>query len=581
MGNPKRTSTRDVPEVKPPKRCFLLAIAVKEYEAKEITELANTVDDAEAIIDTLTKEYSYRDEPEYCIRLYNEAATIPKINGALSKISKSITQDDHLLIFFAGHSYRVKNADQGENASGLEGTCLTIYDSPFYETAEEASDNNLQGYYRYSDLIKKLNPLTKKCQNILLILDTCYGGDILASASLKPEGKREEDQRSFRALTSGAAYETVRDGSPGRGSPFRESFIRVLKSHPPNQNSSCRQVFGELGPLLITEQKKTPKYEPLPLSEIGTADFIFFRKSQKSVVDLPDYRVVTRKLFELNFKDQIKGYEPPEHLFNFHLLIGTKNCGHVMLAKRLHTPKYRKPDFISIVSHFSSTEIGRITAGHQDSDLIWNVFSKAQVEQEDPKNERRHTSSRSIKELIHSPEKVIDFLLGTIVEKNLLIFFELNEDFAAKEGTKSIEQRFLTFWKNFNEEVSRPEYVKALDKALNRQIFFFLFDKRGPGVKNRWDEVLQKEKFLDAQHGKFIPFEPISKLKEKDWKDWIRDLPPKLEAPTSKVKSQVIDEYLQPSIQNICKACGFDSFPAINPYKLIFDSHLIEDLTAQ
>ena len=88
---------------------YLLIIGIDKY--KEVSPLHNAVKDSKAVCDVLIAQYAF--EKSDLIELYNENATRENIIEAFDELSEKITQDDNLLIYYAGHGYYRRNLKLG------------------------------------------------------------------------------------------------------------------------------------------------------------------------------------------------------------------------------------------------------------------------------------------------------------------------------------------------------------------------------------------------------------------------------------------------------------------------------------
>ena len=80
---------------------YLLAIGINAYQ--HITKLTNCVRDTQDLVEVLTSNYGF--EPDHVEELYDEEATRSRIIKAFENLSDTMTEDDNLLIYFAGHGY--------------------------------------------------------------------------------------------------------------------------------------------------------------------------------------------------------------------------------------------------------------------------------------------------------------------------------------------------------------------------------------------------------------------------------------------------------------------------------------------
>jgi hypothetical protein len=182
-------------------RQFLVMIAIDRYD--QCMPLTNPVKDAKELKKILTERY-YIDK---VIELYDANATKANILKTLINLGAGVTQDDSLLIFYAGHGYLDKPTNTGFWMPVNAGTDK-------YEQSNWIPNTQIRG------IISNI-----KSSHILLIADACFSGDILnTTRSAIPEINNDYFRKAYsrisrQVLTSGA-LETVPDES---------EFARQLK----------------------------------------------------------------------------------------------------------------------------------------------------------------------------------------------------------------------------------------------------------------------------------------------------------------------------------------------------------------
>lgn len=124
-----------------------LGIGINEYE--HFSPLHNTIKDVKDIIDVLTSKYQF--EPEKVKLLFDQEATRRNILLTLDHLVKSLSKEDSLIIYYAGHSHYEKITDRGFwiPVEGMPG-----------ETSGFISNGTIRDY------LKGL-----ACQHVLLISD--------------------------------------------------------------------------------------------------------------------------------------------------------------------------------------------------------------------------------------------------------------------------------------------------------------------------------------------------------------------------------------------------------------------------
>ena len=181
---------------------YLLAIAIDNY--KHISKLNNSVRDTDAIVQLLTKRYQF-DAPNI-VRLYNAEANEREIYRELKRLALTLTEEDNLIIYFAGHGVYDEITKEG------------FWIPVDAEKGEEADYIGNDKIIRYIKAIK--------ARHIFLMADACFSGSLLTETRSELE-ERLESKASRWVLTSGR-NEVVSDGRPGSHSPFAKSLLKVL-----------------------------------------------------------------------------------------------------------------------------------------------------------------------------------------------------------------------------------------------------------------------------------------------------------------------------------------------------------------
>lgn len=228
---------------------YLLLIGINDYDYW--SNLHNPVKDCGDIATELINNYQF--EKENVIRLTNHKATRENILEAFENIQTKITDEDNLLIYYAGHGYYDDESGRG------------------YWVPSDARLSKISDFIRNStihDYMKSINS-----HHTFLIADACYAGSLFSQS----RSVIRESARSRWAFTSGD-IEKVWDGQPGQNSPFAKSLLKALR-----QNRSSKLRADRLIDEVITVVKRNTSQTPmgLPLKEAGDEGgvFVFLRKS--------------------------------------------------------------------------------------------------------------------------------------------------------------------------------------------------------------------------------------------------------------------------------------------------------------
>ncbi|MCU0392098.1 MAG: caspase family protein, partial [Thermoflexibacter sp.] len=206
---------------------YLFAIGINDYEHEKKLQFA--VSDVEAVRDLLWENYGFEKLEKYI--LTNENANLLHIKSKLKLLKSEVTENDSLLIYFAGHGTEDKEAKMG-------------YWIPY---------NGKQGeiHLTNTEIINLIGNIDSK--HTLLVSDSCFSGTLLETRDLAKDKIGNEPSRWI--FTSGRD-ELVLDKSP-----FAEAFIKFLK-----ENTEPQMLLGafaeKVRKFTIEKTKNTTKQMP-------------------------------------------------------------------------------------------------------------------------------------------------------------------------------------------------------------------------------------------------------------------------------------------------------------------------------
>jgi hypothetical protein len=228
-----------------------LIIGIDKYRDKEIPSLDNPISDAEKLYQTLVEYYHFEEGNMQLVK----NATRADIIRSLDKLSQSVTPEDNLLIFYAGHGWWDDVANNG------------------YWLPSDADRNEKTNWFRNSTLVDYLKEIETK--HTLLITDACFGGSIFKTRSAFGNKERAYEKLyglpSRKAMTSGNLSEV----------PDRSSFTKYLISRlVENQDTylSSEQLFSSFRMAVINNSDAIPMYGEIDKVGDEGGDFIFLKK---------------------------------------------------------------------------------------------------------------------------------------------------------------------------------------------------------------------------------------------------------------------------------------------------------------
>ncbi len=232
---------------------YALIIGVEKYQDFKITSLDRPVSDAQKLHDVLVNEYTFDKQNINFIK--NPSRT--EITKALDYYFNNLTEDDNLLIFYAGHGYWDEQFEQG------------------YWLAADAEQSNRGSWLSNGTIRDYMRAISAK--HVLLITDACFGGGIFKSRNAFSNASSAINQLyklpSRKAMTSGALSEV-----PDK-SVFIEYFVKRLKQNQ-EKHLSSEQLFASFKIAVINNSanNQVPQFGEVKETGDEGGDFIFIHK---------------------------------------------------------------------------------------------------------------------------------------------------------------------------------------------------------------------------------------------------------------------------------------------------------------
>jgi WD40 repeat protein len=264
---PAATIPGDLSTKVTPGKYYALVIGINEYE--QLGGLSTPTDDAKQVAAVLSERYGFETR-----LLLNANATREKILTAINEYRdifdnqnsienrNSIAQNDHLLIYYAGHG-------KFDNTAAKKG----------YWQPSDAHKTRYDTWISSDDLTASINRI--QAQHIMIVSDSCYSGTMRETVTA-PENRDDNLKKMregiSRTLMSSGSNEPVADQIAGT-SVFASAFLRGLNQmdHPV---FTAKELFLKyIKDSMTGKFEQTPQYNPLSKSTHGGGDFIFERKN--------------------------------------------------------------------------------------------------------------------------------------------------------------------------------------------------------------------------------------------------------------------------------------------------------------
>ena len=228
-----------------------LVIGINAYT--HLPRLNTAVTDAKAVAELLERQYGF------AVELLIDA-TRHRLVVALNRLRAELTENDSLLIYYAGH-----------------GVLDTATDTGFWLPVDADADNEAN-WVSIATLTRNMRAMSAK--HVMVVADSCYSGKIVRAAPVKlPTGRdnrawleRMAGKRSRTALTSGG-LEPVVDSGGGRHSVFAKAFLDALRDN--SEMIDGRTLFDRVRMPVVLNAEQTPEYADVRMAGHDGGDFVF------------------------------------------------------------------------------------------------------------------------------------------------------------------------------------------------------------------------------------------------------------------------------------------------------------------
>ena len=241
------------------------ALVIGNGAYQNLPRLETARADAEAVADVLGRRYGFE------VTLLLEA-TRYDILSALNQLRSELTENDNLLIYYAGHGELDK--------VNMRGQWLPV-------DAERKSSANWISNVSITDILNAMNT-----RHVMVVSDSCYSGALTRSTLASLDAGLSEEKRaawfealaskrSRTALTSGGLAPVLDSGGGGH-SVFARAFLDVLR-----QNAGLlegQRLYQELSARVTFAARnyqfeQMPQYAPIKFAGHEAGDFFFVPRS--------------------------------------------------------------------------------------------------------------------------------------------------------------------------------------------------------------------------------------------------------------------------------------------------------------
>ena len=249
----KANAEPDIPlVVEIAQKYYAILIAEKDYEDVSIPDLENPVKDAHDLKDILEKQYTF--SAANIDTLFNRSRE--DIMQAIVQRCNTLTENDNLVIFYAGHGTAEK-----DKFGDVDGYWIPV----------SARKGLTASYISADDINKALKRSNAK--HILMIADACFSGAF--TRSLLPDADKsiqKQYKMVSRKIMASGNLEPVPDNS--------KFLFYLKKSLQDNKQKyiSAKDLFDGLYKAVISNSDNLPQYAAIKNVGDEGGEFIFIRK---------------------------------------------------------------------------------------------------------------------------------------------------------------------------------------------------------------------------------------------------------------------------------------------------------------
>ncbi|MEI8246007.1 MAG: caspase family protein [Lentisphaerota bacterium] len=229
-----------------------IIIGIDQY--RDLPALRTAVSDAQSIAEMLNKDYGFK------VNLVLNP-TRSQILDELARARQTLTENDNLLIYYAGHGWLDNGADQG------------------YWMPADASRNSKANWISNTDVTSEILGMSSK--HVMVVADSCYSGKLTRGFQIKeltPDYMTRMARKKARVVLSSGGLEPVADnGGKGKHSVFATAFMGALLEN--NGALDGTSLFTKIRHPVMVNSDQTPEYSDIHKAGHDGGDFIFVRKT--------------------------------------------------------------------------------------------------------------------------------------------------------------------------------------------------------------------------------------------------------------------------------------------------------------
>ncbi len=225
-----------------------LVVGNNNYQA--LPKLRTASNDARTMAGLLQEKYGFK------VRLLVDA-TRADILRAINDYRRTLTSRDNLLIYYAGHGWLDKDADQG------------------YWLPVDATEEDPTHWISNGSITDALRAMQAK--HVLVVADSCYSGKLARGINIRLRTKNYYERicrKKARTVIASGGLEPVADrGGKGEHSVFASALIEALNENEGVLDATL--LFSQIRRPVMVNTDQTPEYSDIRKAGHDGGDFLF------------------------------------------------------------------------------------------------------------------------------------------------------------------------------------------------------------------------------------------------------------------------------------------------------------------
>jgi hypothetical protein len=246
---------------------YALVIGIDDYPPP-LPRLQTAVADVRAVSSVLNERYGFQVQ-----LLLDREATRAHILDAITRYRNTLSANDSLLIYYAGHGYSDHEADKA------------------YWLPADADSSFSANRIIADDLTTGVRVLPAR--HVLVISDSCYSGGLTrdADAPVRSGGQEAFINRMLRSrsrtLMASGGDEPVSDAGTDGHSVFAYAVLRALERTDGQMFTASDMFYGSVRRQVASKSEQLPRYSIIRNSNDDEGDFVFSRKTVSGATPHP------------------------------------------------------------------------------------------------------------------------------------------------------------------------------------------------------------------------------------------------------------------------------------------------------